>query len=77
LNPAKNGGITQRRGLFYNIPNGQGTIPQVGTGIQLDSQSNTPRFPPPKLGEHTKQVLEEMLGLDASTISTLKEKNVI
>lgn len=67
----------QRRGLFYAIRTGERRIPQVGTGIQLDGQANQPRLPPPCLGEHTEQVLSELLNLDNQLINHLKSKNII
>jgi crotonobetainyl-CoA:carnitine CoA-transferase CaiB-like acyl-CoA transferase len=34
-------------------------------------------MPPPRLGEHTDDVLEEVLGLDAEERAALRERGVI
>ncbi|WP_425994824.1 CaiB/BaiF CoA transferase family protein [Afipia sp. DC4300-2b1] len=52
------------RGLFYKIVDGDRVVPQVGTGIHVDGMSNSPRAVPPRLGEHTHAVLQDMLGLN-------------
>ncbi len=48
----------QARGLFQRVVDGDRDIPQVGTGIRIDGESNVPRSAPPRLGEHTQAVLE-------------------
>tara|TARA_Y100001960_G_C14744293_1_gene864771 strand:+ start:62 stop:1252 length:1191 start_codon:yes stop_codon:yes gene_type:complete len=58
-------------------------IPEVGktkiTGIPI-KMSDTPgniRIPPPSLGEHTNQILEDFLDFTSSEIQDLSEKNII
>ena len=58
-------------------------IPEVGktkiTGIPI-KMSDTPgniRIPPPSLGEHTNQILEDFLDFTGSEIQDLSEKNII
>lgn len=52
-----------RRGLFYRMTAYDGRIvPQVGTGIVIDGVPNVPRSAPPRLGEHTDDVLRELNG---------------
>jgi len=51
------------RGLIFALEAGGGrAIPHVGTGIHLDGAANVPRRAPPRLGEHTDEVLREWLG---------------
>lgn len=51
------------RGLFYRTQASDGRmIPQVGTAIVVNGQCNSPRSAPPRLGEHTKSVLSDLLG---------------
>lgn len=51
------------RGVFYRTEAADGRmIPQVGTGIVVNGQCNSPRSAPPRLGEHTKIVLSDILG---------------
>jgi crotonobetainyl-CoA:carnitine CoA-transferase CaiB-like acyl-CoA transferase len=50
------------RGMFYALRDGSRLVPQVGTGLHLDGAANVPRRPPPRLGEHTEEVLRDWLG---------------
>ena len=45
------------RGLLFRLEDGDRQVPQVGTGIQLDGAANTPRCPPPTLGQHSGPAL--------------------
>jgi crotonobetainyl-CoA:carnitine CoA-transferase CaiB-like acyl-CoA transferase len=67
----------RRRGLFYRLRSNNRETPQVGTGIQIDGAFNRPRALPPKLGEHTGDILTNLLGYDASTIGALRHAKVI
>lgn len=67
----------QRRGLFYNLAVDDCLIPQVGTGIQIDSTVNGARLAPPKLGSSTVQVLREVAGLSEKEIEILREQDAI
>ena len=42
----------------------------------LDAHPRRPVVPPPRLGEHTAEVLDE-LGDDAAAIARLKERHVV
>jgi len=51
----------QDRGLFFSLKDAFGRIvPQVGLGIHIDDAWCVPRSAPPRLGEHTADVLEEL-----------------
>jgi crotonobetainyl-CoA:carnitine CoA-transferase CaiB-like acyl-CoA transferase len=66
------------RGMFYRLESEKGrAVPQVGTGILLDGVPAQPRSAPPRLGEHTDEVLAELLGLDDDAQQELQEKNII
>jgi len=49
------------RGLLFALesPDG-GILPQIGLGIQIDDKWSVPRSAPPRLGEHSEEVLEEL-----------------
>jgi crotonobetainyl-CoA:carnitine CoA-transferase CaiB-like acyl-CoA transferase len=48
----------QRRRLFFALQDADGrTVPQVGLGIWIDDRPCIPRAAPPRLGEHTAEVL--------------------
>ncbi len=49
----------------------------IGNPIKLSETPVTYRRPPPMLGEHTDEVLEEILGLDEATRQRLKTDGVI
>ena len=54
-----------------------GTLPMTGDPIKLTPQSHGAATPPPLLGQHTREVLEELAGLSAEEIDALMEKKVI
>jgi crotonobetainyl-CoA:carnitine CoA-transferase CaiB-like acyl-CoA transferase len=53
----------------------RGLVPLVGTGFRIDGRANIPRMPPPRLGEHTTDVLEEWIGLDRQGLQELLDAN--
>lgn len=57
--------LLHARGLFFSLRVDGRTVPQVGTGIHLDGAPNTPRRAPPRIGEHTAEVLRDWLGREA------------
>ena len=46
-----------------------GLVPYEGHAYQIAGYDHGPRFPAPCLGEHTYQVLTEVLGLDDDEIA--------
>lgn len=54
-----------------------GPVKVTGPAVSFSRGSNTPRLPPPILGEHTREVLVEVLGISDERIEQLKEANVI
>jgi formyl-CoA transferase len=45
-----------------------GRISQVGAPWKVDGTSSPIRLPPPRLGQHTEEVLRELLGIDAGEL---------
>jgi len=69
--------VLLERGMFYRAANpGEHPIPQVGTGIILDSAPNSPRLMPPRLADHTDEVLQELLGIEETELQALAAKFV-
>lgn len=60
--------IAHPSGLTYPAPGAMGTIPQDARG---------PARPAPKLGEHTDEVLAEVLGLSGGEIARLHDAKVV
>nr|WP_255572153.1 CoA transferase [Celeribacter sp. PS-C1] len=58
-------GALRERGLFYVMDDGHGgQVPQIGLGIQFDGIPCAPHSAPPRLGEHTEEILS---GLERET----------
>ena len=57
-----------------------GKVKMVFTPVKYQSEDNILNFnvsAPPSLGQHTEQVLKDVLNLDPSTINSLREQNII
>jgi crotonobetainyl-CoA:carnitine CoA-transferase CaiB-like acyl-CoA transferase len=54
-----------------------GKIPLVASPIRLSETPVRYRLPPPVLGQHTREVLEEVLGMAPETIDALEERGVV
>jgi crotonobetainyl-CoA:carnitine CoA-transferase CaiB-like acyl-CoA transferase len=65
------------RGLFYTDRSNGRRIPQVGLGIGVDGNNASYRSAPPKLGEHTDEVLRSVLGYDESEVARLRADRVV
>ncbi|MFJ2550101.1 CaiB/BaiF CoA transferase family protein [Pseudomonas sp. NPDC087612] len=66
------------RGLAIEMPHPlAGQVPQVASPIRLSETPVEYRHAPPLLGEHTEQILGEVLGLAASEIERLRLTKVV
>jgi len=54
-----------------------GIISLVGSPHKIPTSPPTYRYPPPLLGQHTEEILQELLGYDKETIKSLQEKGVV
>ena len=65
------------RGLRVEVPHPlAGTVPVVASPIRL-SETPVEHGTPPLLGQHTREVLVEVLGMDAAEVEALRERRVI
>jgi len=66
------------RGLALDLPmTGCGTAPLVASPMRLSGTPPVYRTAPPRLGEHTAQVLQERLGVDQFECSELKQAGIV
>ena len=56
---------------------GAGKIPLIGNPLKMSATPPQYRLPPPTLGQHTDEVLKEILELDAQEIEDLREQGAI
>jgi crotonobetainyl-CoA:carnitine CoA-transferase CaiB-like acyl-CoA transferase len=54
-----------------------GTVPMIGNPIKFSRSPVEYRDPPPRLGEHTGQVLRDLLGLTPEEIERLRKRGVV
>ena len=54
-----------------------GTVKMVGAPVRLSETPGSVRTPSPMLGEHTEEVLRELLGMDQQAVTALRDKGVI
>jgi crotonobetainyl-CoA:carnitine CoA-transferase CaiB-like acyl-CoA transferase len=68
----------QARGLALSLPHSLGgVVPQVASPIRLSGTPVEYRRAPPLLGEHTREVLARVLGMESEVIDSLKTLGVV
>jgi crotonobetainyl-CoA:carnitine CoA-transferase CaiB-like acyl-CoA transferase len=68
----------RHRGLRVEIPRpGGGTIPAVRSPMRLSATPVSHEVPPPSLGEHTREVLSELLGMSEEEVASLRDRGVV
>jgi crotonobetainyl-CoA:carnitine CoA-transferase CaiB-like acyl-CoA transferase len=66
------------RGMRLEVPHPlAGTASLVASPLRLSATPVAPGTAPPTLGQHTHEVLAEVLGLDEATRASLREAGVI
>ncbi|CAO3433498.1 CaiB/BaiF CoA transferase family protein [Azospirillum doebereinerae] len=65
------------RGTLYALRDGERTVPQINLGIQIDGAPTTPRMPPPRLGQHTAAILNELGGCAEKDLAALSAAGII
>ena len=70
---------TVARKMLVQVPHpcGEGTIPVVGNPVKMAGHEGAPIGPPPLLGQHTEEVLRDLLGYDPAAIAELRATAVI
>jgi crotonobetainyl-CoA:carnitine CoA-transferase CaiB-like acyl-CoA transferase len=70
----------RHRGMRIEMPHplsASGTVPLLGNPIKMSATPPAYDKPPPYLGQHTAEVLEELLALDDAAIAGLRETGII
>jgi len=68
------------RGMVIEMPHGQaqgGRLPLIASPMRLSRTPVDYRYPPPTLGQHTEEVLRELLGMEDPEIAGLRAGRVI
>jgi crotonobetainyl-CoA:carnitine CoA-transferase CaiB-like acyl-CoA transferase len=68
------------RGMKIAMPHplsGKGSVDLIGCPLKLSETPVQYRLPPPLLGEHTEEVLRDVLALPAAEISGLRASSII
>jgi crotonobetainyl-CoA:carnitine CoA-transferase CaiB-like acyl-CoA transferase len=69
---------TVHRGMRFELPHPTaGSVPQVASPLRFSASPVVYERPPPLLGQHTEDVLGELLGLGAEARRALRERGVI
>ena len=76
LNAVLASGQPEARGLFAGVDTAAGRLQVTTGGYKLNGEVFGPAGPPPRLGEHTREVLEE-LGYDAGQIDELVDRSIV
>ena len=63
-------------GSIENVTGMAGPLNFLGAGFLVDGAPTTPQDPPPRLGEHTREVLAT-LGYADATIQALLDKKIV
>ncbi|MCC6718642.1 MAG: CoA transferase [Acetobacteraceae bacterium] len=68
----------QARGMEVQMKHSSGeTVTVIANPVRLSETPADYRIAPPLLGEHTSEVLQDLLGIDNATFASLKRKNII
>jgi succinate--hydroxymethylglutarate CoA-transferase len=54
-----------------------GPIELVNTPVKFSFSKPSVRSPPPTLGQHTEEILTELLGMDQDNIQSLREEGIV
>lgn len=68
----------KHKGMQLSLPSASGNhVSMVASPINLSETPVSYRYPPPGLGQHSREVLEHWLGMGPDTIELLSQKGVI
>ena len=66
------------RGAEVEMTHGSGeTVKVIANPVRLSETPADYRLPPPMLGEHTQEILQDLLGIGAKKMASLKAKGIV
>ena len=68
------------RGMRLDMPHASaaaGSVPLIANPLKMSATPPSYRHSPPTLGQHTDEVLAELLGLDAAERARLREAGTV
>jgi crotonobetainyl-CoA:carnitine CoA-transferase CaiB-like acyl-CoA transferase len=66
------------RGLRIDLPHPTaGTVPLVASPMRFSATPLEHKMPPPTLGQHTEEILREVLGMDDAAIAKLRASRIL
>jgi crotonobetainyl-CoA:carnitine CoA-transferase CaiB-like acyl-CoA transferase len=66
------------RGLRFDLPHPTaGSVPLVASPMRFSATPLEQKLPPPTLGQHTDEILRDVLGLDAAAIAALRGSRIV
>ncbi|MEL7155955.1 MAG: CoA transferase [Actinomycetota bacterium] len=65
------------RDMVVDIPEEDGSISVLGTSFKFTENATAPFRPPPRLAEHTDDVLREVLDLGSEEIESLRQRGAV
>jgi crotonobetainyl-CoA:carnitine CoA-transferase CaiB-like acyl-CoA transferase len=68
----------QARGVVVQMPHSAGTpVKVIANPVRLSETPPDYRIPPPMLGEHTEEILQDLLGIEAEEMAALRAKGIV
>jgi formyl-CoA transferase len=68
----------QARGLAIDLPHPTaGSVKLVRSPMRMSATPAGSDLPPPLLGQHTEEVLQQVLGMSAADVAALRDQGVV
>ena len=66
------------RELVMEVPHDtEGSVPLLRSPLNIPTAPSEVLYPPPMLGQHTDEILSELLSFDSEEIQSLREAGVV
>ncbi|VAW31213.1 L-carnitine dehydratase/bile acid-inducible protein F [hydrothermal vent metagenome] len=54
-----------------------GSVPLVNSPLKIPTNPTSVRYPPPTLGQHSNEILQELLGYNKTAVNNLRKENIV